>query len=316
MIQSGTRDGTVLGARRRPGWNPTSRTAAIIFGVGAALAGYLGLGISIWQVAPGILPQLTYMSAVCVIGLAVFAVYQRSLITQLLQDQEVIGLTVNQLQRVEHLVQGTFGLVVNLLEEPRSDKTHHFHCITEEYVIHGSDGTYNWIFEGQCVAQRSRCLVVKVSGDSPCDGPALAFSATDIGGDDRKLDYRIRVDRPYCKVVAIFFANELHKGDEFHLKVSCRWDNTFPRSRRFDYVFSPWGVYMSAGVEKIVGRLVADVKLVDFSLNKLEDGEWVRTAAQPREVHSSRRHTELEWESTNPVHVYQLAFEKEDESTP
>jgi hypothetical protein len=315
MIHNGTRQERERSFQRTSGWNPTSRTIAIIFGVGAALAGYLGLGISIWQVARGFLPQLAYLLAVCVVGLTLFAGYQRRLITQLLQDQEVIGFTVNQLQRVEHLVQGTFGLVVNLMEEPRSDKMHHFDCITEEYVIHGSDGTYNWVFEGQCVAERSRYMVVKISGDSPCDGSALAFSATDLNGSDRKLDYRIRVDQPYCKVVAIFFRQELRKDDAFHIKVSCRWDNTFPRTRRFDYVFSPWGVYMNAGVEKIIGRLVADVKLVDFSLNKLEDGEWVRTAAQPREVHSSRRHTELEWEATNPSHIYQLAFEKEDEGT-
>ena len=295
-------------------WNPTSRTVAIILGVGAALAGYLGLGISIWQVAPGLSPQVTYLSGVGLIGLIIFAGYQRRMIAQLLEEQEVIGLTVNQLQREEQLRQGTVGLLVNLMEEPRSDQSHRFRCITEEYNIHGSNGTYNWEFEGTCVAQRSRHLILKVSGDSPCDGIALAFSAKDVCH-DRKLDHRIRVDLPYCKVVAVFFTEELRQGDEFHIKVSCRWDNTFPRSRRFDYVFSPWGAYMSAGVERIVGRLVADVKLIDFSLNKLEDGEWVRTASQPREVHSSKRHTELEWESTNPTHVYQLAFEKDSDES-
>ena len=271
---------------------------------------YLGLGIALWQIAPGPLPQIIYVETVAIAGASTYLFYQASYISRLEARDFQFSLHMADFEQARLLAQSTFGLVVNLIEEPREDQVHHFRCITEEYYIHGSDGTFNWTFDGECTAQRSIDLIIKVSGDSPCDVDALAISVTDVLHKDTKLDYQVLTDRPYCKVLIIYFAKPLGNGDQFKIHFSCRWNNTFPRTRQYDYVFSYWGTYCSEGVDRILGRLACDLPLSNFRLQKLEDGKWSDTTHQPREVDSSRNRTELEWDIVNPGHVYLLRFEK------
>jgi hypothetical protein len=286
------------------------RLGVILAGGGAALVGYLGLGVSLWQIAPGAMVQIIYVESTALLSLVAFSLYQASYISSLEESAREVSPLIAAFEQSQRLAQSTFGLVVNLIEEPRVDQVHHFRCITEEYFIHGNDGTFNWTFDGECSAHRSMALIVKVSGDSPCDVKALAIAVTDELRAGSFLDYEVLTDRPYCKVLAIYFAKPLGNGDSFKVRFSCRWNNTFPRSRRYDYVFSQWGSYALGGVDKIVGRLAGDLPLSNFKLAKFEDGEWVDTTHQPREVDSSRNRTELQWNIVNPVHIYLLSFEK------
>jgi hypothetical protein len=213
-------------------------------------------------------------------------------------------------ENVSNLAQSIFSLVVNLTEHPRTDNAHHFRCITEEFFLHENDGTFNWTLDGTCTVHRSNSLILKVSGDSPIDVVAMGISITDQLHRKSALKYDVLTDRPYCKVIQIYFASPLRDGDPFKIRFSCRWNNTFPRSRSKDYVFSSWASYAAAGIDRISGRLVADLPLQNFRLAKLEDGSWVDTTYQPREIDSSRTRTELEWSIERPAHIYLLSFEK------
>ena len=293
------------------------RLGLILAGAGAALVGYLGFGVSLWQIYPGWIPQIIYVLSTALAGTLALTFYQASHIFRL-RDQ-LIALEASSrephpfladFEQTQRLAQSTFGLVVNLIEEPRVDQVHRFRQITEEFFVHGNDGNFNWTFDGECVTDRSMELIVKVSGDSPCDVNSLGISVVDELHDGSELEYIVLTDRPYCKVLAIFFRRHLSQGDPFKIRFSCRWNNTFPRARQFDYVFSSWGSYAINGIDRLVGRLVYDLPLTNFKLAKLEDGEWVDTTHQPLEVHSSRNRTELQWNITNPTHVYLLSFEK------
>lgn len=290
--------------------NATTRTVAVIAGSGAALAGYLGLGLSIWQIRPGLASQVIYLLSVGVAGLTVFAAHQRGIIARLQQEREILGLMVDQAQRIEDVLGRAAGPFLHLAEKPHSSGEHHFRRITEEYIIRGDDGSFNYTFDGECLALRSSSLTIKITGDRPCTAEALALCAADTDHQGRRLRCQVVADRPRCKVVEILFGNDLRTGDTFRIEFHCRWPGAFAGDRQDDYVFSPWGVHFSGGIDELSGRLVIDAALTDFLLTRFEDGEWVRTDDQPRETHSSRRRTELEWDSTDPRHVYQLAFQK------
>jgi hypothetical protein len=138
----------------------------------------------------------------------------------------------------------------------------------------------------------------------------LDISITDELRGRAVLTYDVLTDRPYCKVIQIYFKRSLGSGDPFKVRFSCRWNNTFPRSRQKDYVFSSWASYAEAGIDRIVGRLVVDQSIENFKLEKLEEGVWAKTSHQPREVDSSRNRTEIEWNIAKPAHVYLVSFEK------
>jgi hypothetical protein len=293
-----------------PETSSARRLGMVLAGSGAALVGYLGLGVSLWQIVPSVMVQFIYVEAVGLLGLAVVALHQASRVSKLAQANFDLALRFAEAEQIGDLTQGVFSLVVNLTEEPRVDAVHHFNCITEEFFIHGNDGSFNWTFDGVCTAQRSNALVLKVSGDSPSDVNAMDISITDQLANGAPLAYDVLTDRPYCKVIQTYFPRSLGPGGQFKIRFSCRWNNTFPRSRRKDYVFSSWASYAAAGIDRIVGRLVVDLPINNFKLAKLEDGAWTETAHQPREVDSSRTRTELEWNIASPAHVYLLSFEK------
>jgi hypothetical protein len=286
------------------------RLGLVLVGSGAALVGYLSLGLTIWQIIPGAVPQIIYVETTALLILAGFTLYQASNITKLQREGLQMALQFADVQQIGDLAQGVFSLVVNLTEEPRIDLTHHFNCITEEFFIHGNDGSFNWTFDGACAAHRSNSIVLKVSGDSPSDVVAMDITVTDELHGGSALAFDVLTDKAYCKVIQAYFTHALGDGDPFRIRFSCRWNNTFPKSRRKDYVFSSWAYYAGCGIDRIVGRLVADSPIYNFKLAKFEDGSWTETAHQPREVDSSRTRTELEWNIASPAHVYLLSFEK------
>jgi len=155
-----------------------------------------------------------------------------------------------------------------------------------------------------------------LSGDSPADVSSLSLAVTDEAASARFGDGHVQVvsDLPYLKVFDILFTKPLNKDEYFDLRISCRWDNTFARSRRYDYVFFPWGQYAALGIDKSIGRLVSDVPISDFVLERLESGRLVKERAQPKLVDTAPHHFVLEWEVSNPRHVYILRFTKDIDS--
>jgi hypothetical protein len=50
---------------------------------GAALVGYLGLGLTLWQIVPGVLIQVLYVETTALLSLAGFTLYQASYVSKL-----------------------------------------------------------------------------------------------------------------------------------------------------------------------------------------------------------------------------------------
>lgn len=292
------------------GKSSARRLGRILATSGAALVGYLGLGLTLWQIIPSVMAQIIYVETAGLAGLTILALYQAALVARLQQANFEMALRFADAEYISNLAQGMFSLVVNLIEEPRTDSEHHFQCITEEFVVQGNDGTFNWTFDGTCHATRSNALVLKVSGDSPSDIDALDISVTDELKGRTALTYDVLTDRPYCKVIQIYFKRTLRTGEPFKVRFSCRWNNTFPQSRQKDYVFSSWASYAQAGIDRISGKLVIDQAVDSVKLEKLQDGTWVATSHQPRVMDSSRSRTEIEWNIANPAHVYLISFRK------
>jgi hypothetical protein len=130
--------------------------------------------------------------------------------------------------------------------------------------------------------------------------------------DSQDMEVRLLKDHAFCKVYSIPFPAPLLKGQAFRLNISCRWDNAFSRSRQYDYVFSAWGAYAIQGIDRLVGRVVSDVPLSHFVLERLEgEDQRIKDPVQPKHIETGPQRHVLEWEITNPRHVFLLTFRKE-----
>jgi hypothetical protein len=286
-------------------------TNKAFFTIGAGLLGYLAAGVTIWQLFGSPLAEAVYfltlaLSAVTFLYLRLKGEYRR-----FREQYAEIARTIEQLERAELLSKGMLSLILYLTEKPVNDDQHHFTYIEEEYAIHGDDGTYKWIIEGQNIRLTpSSELILKIAGDAPVDHRELGLRVKDEISDKWMDDIRLLKDDAFYKVYAVKFPVPLGRGDTFRLSANCRWNNAFTRSRQYDYVFSAWSAYAAHGVDRFVGRIVSDVPLSQFILERLEEGQRVKDPVQPRIVDTSRTHTVLEWEISNPQHVFLLTFRK------
>jgi hypothetical protein len=276
--------------------------------------GLVGLGIGIWELTKSVRIMLIYA---LLISNVIYALRHRMLSQRFGLLQQQMGSAEQdrgELQRFRGLFEGMLALFLYTTEQPQVDIKHHYTLIQEEYVIHKDDGMYNWVLRGRnTLNEPSAGVVLKLSGDSPSDLSSLSLAITDGITNQRFADGYLQVlnDLPYLKVFDIIFAKPIEKDEAFDLRVSCRWDNTFARSRRYDYVFFPWGQYAALGIDKSIGRLVSDVPISDFVLERLESGRLEKERAQPKLVDTSAHHFVLEWEVSNPRHVYILRFTKD-----
>jgi hypothetical protein len=282
----------------------------------AGLFGYLGLGLTLWQLTMNAPLMFAYgLFILCILLLLRYRRVNRKL-TQLQEKLSAYGQSTEELQLVKGLFEGMLGLWLYSTEYPTSDTKHHFTSFHEEYIIHGDNGIYNWLLRGyNTLDEPSHVLTLKLTGDTPIDTSSLSLSVVDNCTGQRYHDKQIRVvkDLPYLKILDIVFPKPIEKDECFDLRIGCRWDNTFPRSRRYDYVFFPFGHYAAKGIDQSFVRLVCDVHISDFALHRLEAGRLIKERAQPKIVDTSRRHFTLEWEIANPQHVYILRFTKEIE---
>lgn len=201
--------------------------------------------------------------------------------------------------------------MIHLTQPPYADDQHHLTYVREEYVVHGDDGTYNWTLCGKnALNSDSSCIYIKISGDSPIDLSELPITSIDKLNGDNRLNMSCIGDRPNCKAFAIQFTNPIAPGQSFEIQLSCRWDNTFLRTHKRDYVFFSWGAFATLGIDRLIGRLVCDTPVTDFALERFDDGQRLREPRQPRVVDTSDRHTVLEWEVLNPRSIYVLSFTK------
>ncbi len=285
----------------------------------AGLTAYLGLGITLWQITTSIPYIVAYtLLILCLLLLLRYHILHQTLDQlqgQLNNDRH----HMEKLQQVQGLFEGMLGLWFYTTELPTADIKHHFTFLEEEYIIHGGNGTYNWILEGRnTLDEYSQSLTLKFSGDAPTDTSALALSVVDDLTGQRYHDKQIKIakDLPYLKTFEVIFPEPIAKEEQFKLRLSCRWDNTFPRSRRYDYVFFPLGYYAAKGIDKLLVRLVCDVPLNDFILSRLDSGRLVKEHTQPRILSRGSKHFVLEWEVSQPQHVFVLQFTKDvDNST-
>lgn len=281
------------------------------------LLGYVALGITLWGLTKSILTMVVYF---LLISNLVIVLRYRQLSRKFQELQKKLGtaeLSGEELQRFRGLFEGMLALYLYTTERPNSDPKHHFVLVQEEYVIYKDDGIYNWVLKGYNVHDDpSSSLTVKLSGDAPADIASLSLSVTDGLTGQYYEDNQVRVvsDLPYLKVFEIGFPKAIRKDEHFEIKLNCRWDNTFTRSRKYDYVFFPWGPYATHGIDKLIGRLVCDVPIVEFVLERLDSGKLIKEHRQPKAIDTASKHYVLEWEISNPQYVYILRFTKEVDS--
>src|SRR5713226_8458574 len=141
------------------------------------LLGYLGLGIALWQLTMSLIFMIAYvLSIVCLVLLIRYYTIKQEL-TQLKRRLNFAGQSNEELEQTQGLFKGMLGLWLYSTETPLSDTWHHFTFVEEEYIIHGDDGTYNWILSGSNTLDKpSQYLTVKFSGDAPIDTSSLALS--------------------------------------------------------------------------------------------------------------------------------------------
>ncbi len=297
---------------------PTPKTEiSAQIAVGAVLITYLGFGITIWVLTKSFAIEIIYFLVVALvvvtwrcIALTRHATALASEVEQA-KDSRVTAGALADLAHVDSLATGLIGMVVHLMQPPHTDTQHHMTYVREEYIVHGDDGTFNWLLVGHNALQTdSSTLFIKIAGDSPLDISEIPISAIDRLHDDTELNITCIGDRPNSKAYSIEFLEPLHAGDTFEIQLNCRWDKTFLRTRQHDYVYFQWGAFAELGIDRLVGRLVCDVPIADFVLERLEDGKRLREPKQPRVMDASDRHTVLEWEVIHPIAIYVLSFTK------
>src|SRR4051794_21294512 len=120
----------------------------LLIGFGAALTSYLGLGIALWAVKPGVLFQVTYVLFIFVVFLTVrLRRIERKLIAVRREAAATIS-EMEDLKALDGLARGMLGLALYLKEPPRSDTRHHLNFVKEEYIISHDDGLYVWTLDG------------------------------------------------------------------------------------------------------------------------------------------------------------------------
>ena len=201
---------------------------------------------------------------------------------------------------------------VDILREqpPKQDHVHQFTQIIEEYIIHGESGSFNWVLEGfNATDNPSEAMVVKLSGDAPSDFVELNFHALDLRSEETVMSHTIMVDNAYLKVVSIQFPAPLSPAEYFKIRVSCHWDNIFPRVQRNKYVFFNWSAYAAKGVDRHVCRLKSDRRIIDFTLETLAatTKEREKSPIEPS-AGSGGNGFALEWLVTNSSEIYLLTF--------
>ncbi len=259
---------------------PPSAEVSLLTGIGAALITYLGFGLTIWAFT-----NSYAIEAIYVLGVALAVVSWRcivltrrveSLSSEIRQADENARIPADVLADLAHvhgLASGLIGLVVNLTQPPRTDTQHHLTYVREEYIVHGDDGTFNYVLAGyNALDTESATLFVKVAGDSPMDVSRIQLTAIDRLNGDAELQVTCIGDRPNSKAYSIEFLSPLQHQEPFEIKVICRWDKTFLRSRIHDYVYFQWGAFAELGIDRLVGRLVCDVAVTDFVLERIQDG--------------------------------------------
>ena len=283
----------------------------VLVGVGAALVSYLGLGIAVWQLTESLLALSVYILAVVVAFLVLRLRRIRRAYDELAREHAVSVAAAEELSQADNLSRGMFALVVYLTELPRADTRHHLTFVKEEYTIIRDDGIYTWTLEGfNVLSTPSRAIYVKITGDSPVDAAEIPIDVVDRLHGERKLVAKCIGDRPNCKTYAIEFLEPLQMGAEFRIRLSCRWNNTFPRSRSRDYVYSGWGSFAAQGIDRLVGRLVCDTPITDVLLERIEDAQKLREPRQPLIEEVAPQRSIVEWEVPHPQSIYVLSFTK------
>ncbi|MGN9788767.1 hypothetical protein ACTMTF_45745 [Nonomuraea sp. ZG12] len=282
-----------------------------IIGLGGALVGYLGLGVAIWNIAGQVLPLVVYVLLVFV-GVMGVRIYGGQKELKYLENKcaELTELS-QQSADLTHLAYGLSASISYLAGEPRGDYSHHYTQVIEEYAIHGDDGTYIWTLRGyNATSKPSEKIGVKFIGDRPMSAQALDITVVDLLQPENDLKVELVTDLPHYKSIAVFFGSSLPPQGEFALKISCRWNETFTRERRFDYVMFVMGVVAARGVDRMTGRLICDLPIVDFRLEECSHNGLLPAAVQPHQVDSTSHRTILEWHARDPKSMYLLRFHK------
>ncbi|MFI6394373.1 hypothetical protein [Nonomuraea sp. NPDC050540] len=285
---------------------------AQVAGLGGALVGYLGLGVAIWNLTQQILPLVVYALLVITAMLATRIHTGQREIRQLEARCQKLTAHTQESAHLQSLTQGLSGFVSYLTEEPRADYVHHFTHVTEEYAIHGDDGTYNWTLRGHNATEHpSERLHVKFYGDRPTTAKALDITVVDMLRPEEDPKVELVKDMPLFKAIAIAFDPPLPPGGEFFLKVSCRWNDTFTREREHDYIIFTMGRVATQGVDRIVGRLICDLPISEFVMEEFSPSGLVRATIQPHQAESTFHRTILEWQGRDPRNIFLLKFRKE-----
>jgi hypothetical protein len=285
-------------------------------GLGGALVGYLGLGVAIWNLTRQVLPLIVYLLVVIVIILGIRVHTGQKELKQFEKKYLELAPASQQTTQLTNLLNDLSGLISWLTHEPRADYFHHYTYVLEEYAIHGNDGTYNWTLRGYNAADTpSPRLVVKFWGDRPTDAKALDISVVDVLHPEQEPKVELIADLPYFKSVAILFDPPLRPNDEFFLKVSCRWDNTFTREREHDHIMFGAGILAAKGLDRHTGRLICDLPISNFVMEEFTMQGLRVASTQPHQVESTFHRTILEWQARDNTALFLLRFHK-DVSTP
>jgi hypothetical protein len=232
-------------------------------------------------------------------------------LTTVTQEVGDLSNKLGELENVGDLADGMVGLGYYLSQDPRTDDSNHYYEVKESCILYGDDATFDYDLRGyRVVPGETDVLHFKFGGDSPVDADTLGLEAQDLQI-KQPLQVRVVRDDPYFKVFQVNLARALSEGDNFHVRISLRWNNTSPRSRRRDYLFSSWGSFAALGVDHLSFRLSADVDVPSATLEVLSGGHRDRARIQPKITNKDGR-CELYWAADNPTDLYLLRFEKSD----
>lgn len=276
------------------------------------LASYTGTVVGIWTL-PWSSGIKTAVLAILILGAVLVVVTAEAMAGQR---------RVKELQRENEFLEGKLAdagasdlensmiaLAHTLTEDPLSDSNHHYFEIMETYRLDGNDATYRYRLRGRRVTEgTSAYLAFKVSGDAPADASSLMAEATDLDTHE-PLSIAFLRDYTHFKVIQVIFKVPLAKDDHFNVEISLRWNGTFPRVRRRDYLFSTWSHYAVQGIDRLTCKLNSDVEVRNVVLEELRDGERHRSETQPKILNTHGR-CEVTWVSSNPSALYLLQFEK------
>jgi hypothetical protein len=279
----------------------------------AAVLAYTSTALAVWALPWSVSNRLVLLLAILLlllVGILVVLLQRLDRIRVELRTAEdaahIAGLTQLEL---DALANGMVAFSYAQSQKPVNDIDHHFISIREEFRIDGDDATFTYELRGRRVnVGASDYLSIKVSGDVPVDAASLMAEAKSLPSDE-PLEIEFERDEPYLKVLRIKFATPAIRGQEFRIHLSLRWNGTFPRDRRYDYLFSNWGVYASRGVEKLTTTLSSDLELRDVVLYEIGRGKRQRRPSQPR-VQNRHGRCDVSWYTHNPSKVYLLQFEK------